>query len=265
MQHDSPTKKKMTTDQSHSVNPKLYILPPVIIHWCFPARLGFPSRTNRSGSRSQRVLDPSLPPWSPPTQMERPNCSGCLTIKAPMVELNYTNSKQFFLSRLDTKRGGRHVCPSSWEALWFTIKIKPALFVIIRGNVGQLWSGRVQWKDREPLMHWLEAYQHRVVEEGKTWWRTRGSVCGGEKSTPVRVFRWKVDVNAAATDDVMALLSRVGKWQTTNIMSLNLGWFFRYLEVFLCFLCSQYLYTNICFTTFFGGGGGNPDYFVFKV
>lgn len=47
-------------------------------------------------TRSQRALDPSLPPWSPLTQMERPNCSGCLTIKAPMVELNYTNSKQFF-------------------------------------------------------------------------------------------------------------------------------------------------------------------------
>lgn len=50
-----------------------------------------------SCTRSRRVLDPSLPPWSPLTQMERPNCSGCLTIKAPMVELNYTNSKQFFI------------------------------------------------------------------------------------------------------------------------------------------------------------------------
>lgn len=107
----------MTTNQSlinSTSNRQLYILSLVFIHWCYPGRTCFSRQIRpvwavwrrfccerRGGgawSQSQRVVDPSLPPWSPLTQMERPNCSGCLTIKAPMVELNYTNSKQFFIS-----------------------------------------------------------------------------------------------------------------------------------------------------------------------
>lgn len=157
-------------DKKWQTNKKLYILVQSVYSFVF---------------HSQRepvcVVDPSLPPWSLLTQMERPNCSGCLTIKAPTVGLNYINSKQF-LSRRLTKRRSLRACPSSWEALWFTIKIKPVLFVIIRGNIYGRWAGRVQWKTGEPLIHCAVAYHRYVLEnQRKMWFRTCGSVCSGKE------------------------------------------------------------------------------------
>lgn len=80
------------------------------------------------------------------------------------------------------ERSSRPVCPSSWEALWFTIKIKLTSYANIRGNIYQHWTVRVPSKAGKPLIHCAGPYHSHVLEnQRKMWFKTCGSVCSGKE------------------------------------------------------------------------------------